>query len=39
MDGVWISLLSHWALFLMGFVAGAYWTTRPRDASNAATQR
>lgn len=31
MEGVIYSLFSHWGIFLLGFVAGAFWATRPRE--------
>lgn len=34
MEGILYSLFSHWGIFLLGFVAGAFWTTRPRDEAD-----
>lgn len=31
MDSVWYQLILVWGIFLLGFVSGCYWATRPRD--------
>lgn len=31
MEDVLYSLFTHWGIFLLGFVAGAFWATRPRE--------
>jgi len=31
MVDVLYSLFTHWGIFLLGFVAGAFWATRPRE--------
>lgn len=31
MQDVLYSLFTHWSLFLMGFVAGTFWASRPRE--------
>ena len=31
MESVWFYLFSHWGVFLIGFIVGIFWATRPRD--------
>lgn len=39
MESVLYSLFSHWGIFLLGFVAGIYWASRPREDVERMTQR
>ena len=34
MQSILYSMATHWGIFLLGFVAGAFWATRPRDEAD-----
>ena len=39
MSNVWFTLLSHWGIFLLGFVVGIFWATRPQEDVERSSQR
>ena len=39
MESVLYSLFTHWGIFLLGFVAGIFWASRPVDEVQSVPQR